>query len=208
MDAQPAIALLGDVVRSRRDAPASADWLRGLARELNEAYGKLRLAPFGFTQGDELQGLLRPAADPLEAVLRAGLRQPSLRMRWAIVFGDVEPGRGPATQRTGPVFLAARAALAEARTRRDELVMRVPDAWLDDLLADLAPVLGELLDDLSPRQRVVGRLLLIDGLRRADAAAQLHVSRATVSVVAGSGRIRSIERMRRALLALFREAIG
>lgn len=206
MDADRAMAIFGDVVRSRRDAPATATWLRQLARKLDETYGPERLAPFGFTQGDELQGLLRPAADPFEAILRAALREDDRPMRWVIVLGEVEPGSGPATERTGPVFLEARDLLAEAKRRRDRLLVRTGSARIDALLDDLAPLLAELLDDLSSRQRVIGRLLLVDGLRQADAAARLDVSRATISVVAERGRIRAIGRLRQALLRLLREA--
>jgi hypothetical protein len=81
----PAIVLFGDVVDSRLDGPASARWLRSLAAELDDAYGEQCLAPFGFTQGDELQGVLDPEADPLIAVLRVNLRDdPAPDMRWAI----------------------------------------------------------------------------------------------------------------------------
>jgi hypothetical protein len=206
VDAEPGLVIFGDVVRSRRDAPATATWLRELARELDRAYGPDCLAPFGFTQGDELQGLLRSTADPLEAILRAALREGDRPMRWVVVLGDVEPGSGPATQRTGPAFLEARDLLAEAKRRRDRLLVRTGTERVDTLLDDLAPLLAELLDDLSTRQRVIGRLLLVDGLRQADAAARLDVSRATISVVAERGRIRPIGRLRRALLRLLREA--
>ena len=55
--------LFGDVVRSRTDAPASTAWLRDLIGELEQTYAPgERLAPFAFTQGDELQGLLRLTA--------------------------------------------------------------------------------------------------------------------------------------------------
>lgn len=204
MDAQRGFAIFGDVVRSRGDAPASATWLRALARELDHVYGADRLAPFGFTQGDELQGILRTTADPFEAILRAALREDARPMRWVVVLGEVEPGSGPATQRTGPAFLDARDLLAEAKRRRDRLLARTGTARIDTLLDDLAPLLAELLDDLSVRQRVIGRLLLVDGLRQADTAARLEVSRATISVVAERGRIRPIGRLRRALVGLLR----
>ena len=208
MDSEPAIAIFGDVVRSRRDAQASTARLRDLVRELDGAYLGDRLAPFGFTQGDELQGLLRPTADPFAAILRAALREDERRMRWVVAVGAVEPGTGPATERNGEVFLRARDALAEARTRRDGLLVRTGVDRVDALLDDVAPLLAELLEDLSTRQRIVGRLLLVDGIRQADAATRLGVSRATISVVAERGRIRAIGRLRRALLSLLGEAVA
>ena len=64
-NAQPAvgIVLFGDVVESRDDPQASSAWLRTLSRALEERYPPAAwLAGFGFTQGDELQGLLAPSA--------------------------------------------------------------------------------------------------------------------------------------------------
>jgi DNA-directed RNA polymerase specialized sigma24 family protein len=65
-----------------------------------------------------------------------------------------------------------------------------------------------LLEDLSERQRELGRLLLLDGLRRAEAADRLGVSRATVSVLADRGRIREIDRLARALATIFGRGVA
>jgi DNA-binding NarL/FixJ family response regulator len=199
-----AIVLFGDVIRSRRDASGSTTWLRTLTAELEATSppGSL-VAPFEFTQGDELQGLLAPGADPLDAVLRASFNPDRSPMRWVIVAGEVDPGTGPATQRTGPAFLRARERLAEAVARRDNLLMSSGDPATDALLDRLAPVLAEMLDDLTRRQMTIGRLLVIDGLRRSEVADRLHVSRATVSVVADRAHIRSITRLASALRELF-----
>lgn len=199
-----AIVLFGDVVDSRRDSPAATAWLRSLADELAGAYPPAaRLADFEFTQGDELQGLLAPGQDPLDAVVRAWLHPDALPMRWIAVSGRVDPGRGPATQRTGDAFLRAR-ALADDRTRRrDGLLMSSGDPATDELLGDLAPLLGELLRDLTSRQRTVARLILVEGLRRAEAAERLKVSRATISVVTERAHLRSIERLAARISKLF-----
>lgn len=198
------IVVFGDVVDSRRDPGATA-FLRSLRAELEEAYARdARLAPFGFTQGDELQGLLAVGADPFVAIVRAGLRPDARPMRWAVVVGEVERGRGPATERTGPAFHAARDLLARAKAQRDGLLVVTGDDATDELLADLCPLLPSLLEDLTPRQREVGRLLLVDGLRRIDAAERLGVSRATVSVVADRGRLRRVGGLVRALARAFR----
>src|ERR687890_830232 len=119
-----AIVLFGDVVDSRLDGPASTRWLRSLSEELADAY-------------------------PLEAVLRATLREPEPPgMRWAISAGRVERGDGPATQWTGDAFVAARQLIERARRRRDRLVARSGDDHADALLDDVAPVLGALLERL------------------------------------------------------------
>jgi len=86
------IVLIGDVIRSRRAPAAAGAWLRRLTAELDEAYGERRLAPFAFTQGDELQGLIRTDADPLQAVLLAGLHASGMPMRWAVAAGPIAAG--------------------------------------------------------------------------------------------------------------------
>ncbi len=208
MNSSPAIVVFGDVIHSRLDPTGSSAWLRTLCDELQEAHGEETLAPFGFTQGDELQGLLRPSADPLGVVLRAALAQDARPMRWAIARGSVEGGSGPATQRTGHAFVAARAALDETRRIRSSLriVTGVPD--VDILLDDLAPVLGSALEQLSPSQRRVAGLILVDGLRRSDVADRLGVSRATVSVAANRGGVPSLERLSRTIRNLLDRSLA
>jgi hypothetical protein len=204
---QPATVLFGDVVDSRRDPGASA-YLRGLRDELDAAYAGRHLAPPGFTQGDEIQLLLAPGADPFEAVVRAALHPGARDLRWAVVAGEVEPGSGPATERSGPAFHAARDLLERAKARREGLLVATGDAEADGLLADLGPLLPALLADLTVRQREVGRLLLVDEIRRADVAERLRVSRATVSVIADRGRIRHVGRLAAALAVLFGDGVA
>lgn len=198
-----AIVVFGDVVGSRRNPAASSEWLRGLCIELESVYGPDRLAPFAFTQGDELQGLLRPAADPLRGVLHASLHAEARPMRWAVVRGVVERGAGPATERGGEAYVLARELIDHARRQREGLLMTTGAEPADTLLADLAPVLAELLEGLSTRQRTVARLALLEGLRQADVAERLDVSRATVSVTFGRARVRSIERLASAVRLIF-----
>jgi DNA-binding CsgD family transcriptional regulator len=198
------IALFGDVASSRRDPVRSSRWLRLLAGELDERFTGVRRAHFGFTQGDELQGLLAPEADPFAAILWASLQADALPMRWSVGAGRVDRGRGPATQRTGEAFLAARQALIRARAQRDGLVVVTGDSSTDTLLADVAPLYPILLGDLTTRQREIGRLMLVDGMRQADVAERLHVARPTVSVAVERARLREIERLGQALLTLLR----
>jgi predicted DNA-binding protein (UPF0251 family) len=200
--------LFGDVVDSRRD-PGSTAWLRDLRGELDTAFPRARrLASFGFTQGDELQGLLAPGEDPFVAVMRAALEPGARALRWAIVWGEVEPGTGPATERSGPAFRAARNVLTELRTRRDGLKAVTGDPQADALLDDLGPLLTELLDRLTARQREVGRLLLVEELRQSEAAGRLGVSRSTVSVMADRAGIRHLQRLARTLAGIFREGVA
>jgi DNA-binding CsgD family transcriptional regulator len=195
--------LFGDVIRSRHDAPAATDWLRILAADLNATYSDdERLAPFEFTQGDELQGLLAIEANPLTAILRGTLHPAAIPMRWVVVAGEVDPGRGPATQRSGPAFVAARERLALANNRRERVSIASGDTVVDDLLEGLGPILGDLLADLTRRQREIAWLLLVEGLRRSEAAERLDVSRATISVAADRAHLRSIGELARVLHVL------
>lgn len=193
------LVLFGDVVESRRDSVASTAWLRDLVAELDGTYGDRRLAPFGFTQGDELQGLLAPGSDPLEAILRAALAPGGRRMRWVVFRGQVDPdateGKAPATERTGAAFVRARAAIDAARTGHERLVILTGDPGVDELLADLTPALVDMLDGLTERQRTVARLAVIDDLRQSEVADRLKVRRATVSVAFSRARIRSLIRL-------------
>jgi DNA-binding CsgD family transcriptional regulator len=201
------IVVFGDVIRSRRDAPAATSWLRTLAAELSEAYAdRDRLAAFEFTQGDELQGLLAPGANVLTAILRGSLHAERRPMRWVVVAGEVDPGRGPATQRSGPAFLTARERLPQANARRELVAIVSGRGDTDDLLTGLGPLFGELLADLTDRQRQIAWLLLVEGLRRSDAAERLRVSRATVSVAADRAHIRSIGELARVLQVLLDRA--
>lgn len=202
------IVLIGDVIRSRRAPAAAGDWLRRLTAELDEAYGERRLAPFAFTQGDELQGLLRTGADPLAAVLMAGLHPNGMPMRWAVAAGPIAPGQGRATERSGPAYFEARELIGAGVRSHGDLAMRSGSEPHDGLLADLAPLLAELLADLSPRQREIARLALVEGLRQADVAERLAVSRATISVTWARSRVRSIERLARALRTIFGDGVA
>lgn len=202
-----AVVLFGDVIRSRRDSVAATAWLRTLTADLGEAYPASDvLAPFEFTQGDELQGLLVATADPRRAILRAALHPDRAPMRWVVVAGEVDPGRGPATQRSGPAFIAARERLAIAATRRELLAVVSGDPATDALLEVLAPLLGELLADLTKRQREIAWPIVVEGLRRSETAERLRVSRATVSVAADRAHLRSIGELARVVHTLFASA--
>jgi hypothetical protein len=198
MTGQMSLVLFGDVVGSRRDSVGSTAWLRELVVELDTAYGPARLSPFGFTQGDELQGLLAPDADPLAAVLRAALGPTGRRMRWVFVRGEVDgdaTGNAPATERTGQAFVIARTAIGEARASHERLVILTGRPDVDSLLADLTPALADMLDGLTDRQRTVARLALIEDLRQSEVADRLHVRRATISVSFNRARVRSLQRL-------------
>jgi hypothetical protein len=199
VDESRALVLLGDAVGSRKARVETAAWLRDVATDLDSAYGDEELASFGFAQGDEIQGLLRPDADPLVAVLRSALSAGARPLRWVCIWGLVDPGQGPATARTGSAFVAARATMETARTARDKLVILTGDEAADELLAGMTPALTDLLHGLTPHQRLVARLSLIEGMRQSEVAEKLGIRRATVSVAFGRARVTSIGRLAAAI---------
>lgn len=200
--------LFGDVVGSRRARVEAAAWLRALVTELDDVYGVQRLAPFGFTQGDEVQGLLIATADPMLAVLHAALRDGERPIRWVCIRGAVDAGEGPATQRTGPAFLAARSAIEDARAGHERLVIRVGRADADELLAGMTPAMAELLQALTARQKVVARLALMDGLRQSEVAERLKVRRATISVSFARANVLPLARLADAIRRTCASTIG
>jgi RNA polymerase sigma factor (sigma-70 family) len=199
----PALVLFGDVVNSSRDRIGTTEWLRGLVDELDVAYEGRRLAQFDFTQGDEIQGLLKPDADPIEAVLRAALGPSARPVRWVAIRGPVDPGEGPATRRNGTAFIAARKAIEEARARHQRLVVVTGKPDVDALLADMTPVLADLLAALTARQREVTRLAVVEGLRQSGVAERLGIRRATVSVSFTRARVQSIEHLVSAIRTVY-----
>jgi RNA polymerase sigma factor (sigma-70 family) len=180
-----AICLIGDVVGSRRSARAATAWLEQL-RDRLEARHPERLAAFEFTQGDEIQGLLPAGSDALDPVLDALLRPHAgptgvPRMRWAVGVGVVDPGRGPATRRTGEAFLLAREQMTRIHRDGDVLTCATGHPPTDHLLDGIAPVLGSLIDRMTDRQRAVLHLRVIERLRQEDIADRLGISQSAVS---------------------------
>jgi predicted XRE-type DNA-binding protein len=212
MDASTGIVVFGDVIGSRNGPAVATGWLGTLRRRLDSIYGKRRLAPFEFTQGDEIQGLLHPAADPLLAILESTLlphdgHDAAPWMRWVAVFGAVDPGRGPATHRTGDAFLRARALLQQARDDHDGLLCQTGDAATDAVLAGTAPVMAAIIDRMTDRQRQIARLALVDGLRQSEIADRLGVARPTVSVSSARADVRSLARLTGAVRLVWTDGV-
>jgi len=203
MEELRSLVLIGEVIGAEKDRVGSAAWLRELVAELDAAYGDRRLAPFGFLQGDEVQGQLAADSDPLLAVLHAALGPASRPIRWVCVSGCVDPGEGPATERTGQAYAAVHEAMKVARTRHDRIVLTTGRDDVDELLADLTPALADLLDGLTARQRAVARLAMIDGLRQSEVAGRLGVRRATISVSFARARIQSLTGLVAAIRRLY-----
>lgn len=212
MNSTLGICLFGDVVGSRVGARAATAWLERLRAHL-EVTCPHRLAPFDFTQGDEIQGLLPIDADALTPVLDAVLRPHGPphgvpRMRWAIAAGRIDPGEGPATKRTGPAFLVARDLMTSARRDGDGLRCASGEAAIDALLDDIAPVLASLIDRMTDRQREVLQLQSIERLRQEEIAGRLGVSQPAISGVLARAGARDVARLAAAVRTLLGDGIG
>jgi RNA polymerase sigma factor (sigma-70 family) len=213
VDGSQGVVLFGDVVGSRRGPGNATGWLESLRRTLDDVYASVRMADFEFTQGDEIQGLLAPAADPFLAVLLSTLRPHTgsgavPRMRWVMVLGDVDPGQGPTTHRTGDAFVRARAILGQARDERDGLLCETGDPAADAYLAGTTPVLAAIIERMTDRQRHIARLALVDGLRQSEIAERLDVSRPTVSVSYARADVRNLSRLVAAIRAIWADGVG
>jgi SatD family protein len=124
------VALLGDVVASRRLAPRARarlqDDLRAAVAELNRRWHKHLPGRFAITGGDQLECLLDDPALIWDVV--HGLRYKFSDVDWIIACG-----RGPLTtalkpqatapELDGPCFHLARAALEHAKTERRVLAL-------------------------------------------------------------------------------------
>ena len=212
MDGPAGVVLFGDVVGSRQRPGTATEWLHSLRGILDDAYGNERMADFEFTQGDEIQGLLAPTADPFVAVLVSMLRPHSgpgstPRMRWVIVLGQVDPGQGPATHRSGDAFVRARVLLGHARDDRDGLLCQTGDPTADTYLTGTTPLMAAIIERMTDRQRLIARLALIDGLRQSEIAARLGVSRPTVSVSYARADVRNLSRLVAAIRAIWADGI-
>jgi RNA polymerase sigma factor (sigma-70 family) len=212
MDGSRGVVLFGDVVGSRHGPGNATGWLESLRRTLDDVYETVRLADFEFTQGDEIQGLLAPAADPFHAILLSTLRphtgtEAVPRMRWVTVLGHVNPGEGPTTHRTGDAFVRARGLLGQARDERDGLLCVTGDPTADAYLAGTTPVLAAIIEDMTDRQRHIARLALVDGLRQSEIAERLDVSRPTVSVSYARADVRNLSRLVTAIRAIWSDGV-
>jgi DNA-directed RNA polymerase specialized sigma24 family protein len=204
------ICIFGDVVGSRTRPTAATAWLERLRDHL-ETTCPDRLAPFEFTQGDEIQGLLPIDADPLTPVLDAMLRRrdrsDAPQMRWVIASGRIDPGEGPATRRTGEAFLTARALITEAHRDGDGLRCATGDVHADGLLDAVAPVLASLIDRMTDRQREVLRLQAIEQMRQEAIAERLGISQPAISGLLARAGARDVARLTDAVRTLLGDGI-
>ncbi|HVH09091.1 MAG TPA: SatD family protein [Gemmatimonadales bacterium] len=206
-----AIALIGDLVRSRELAPAQRSAvqrrLEEVLSELNRRYRRAIAARFLVTLGDEFQGLLKEAHSIPDIVWDIGTWLPRAKVRLGIGYGIVHPPFKPlALGMDGPAFHAARQAVELARKEdRAGPVFSGFGAVDDVVLNGLARLLHQITDRLTEAQRET-----VDLLRRGQTMSEigrsLRITRQAVGERASSAGWKGIaegERAWRATLARF-----
>lgn len=183
MEETSGLVLLAEVVGARPIPGSVEERLAALAAELNDACREQLAAEFVVTEVGRLRATLRPDADALGPILRTALAPHAPRLRWSIAR---EAPDGPPRDRERLVF-------ATGRQERDAL------------LNDMAPALVDMLDGLTPTQREVARMAIVEGLRQSEVAERVGKRRATVSVSFGRAKVVPIERLVAAMRRIYAE---
>lgn len=182
----PLIAVIGDVVESRKLTPKRRQSLQRELAELlklfNEKYRGAVLSRFLITLGDECQGLLgTPEAFP-ELLWMVETTIPDIQMRWGVGLGRlVGPLEPMALGMDGPAFHNAREGIvASRRTRTLGGVFVGFGQPSNTLLNGFARVLYHERSTWSaPQRQVIGHQRLIPSI--SIIAAALGLSRQDVS---------------------------
>jgi hypothetical protein len=196
----PIIAVLGDIVRSRRLAPPERsdvqDALEELLADVNRRYERAILGTFLMTLGDEFQGLLHEPRVVPDLVQDIREKLPTLRFRIVVSRGalttDVKP-KAVALGTDGPAWHTARRVLEQWRAAKRDGVAFVGFADDDVVLNGLSGLLTHHWTHLEASQReIITGLRHHQGLRK-DAAADMSISQQALSNRAQSAGWREYE---------------
>jgi hypothetical protein len=188
-----AIAVIGDIVASRRVPPGERSHLQRaldqLAATVNKRYHRAIAARFLVTLGDEFQGVLTQGEIIPDLIWDIETSLPTVGVRLGIGLGALNPPFKPvALGMDGPAFHAARAAVELARKRRLPGGLFIGFGEVDDLVLNgLARLLHHERERLSKEQRTT-LARLREGRSQAEIAQQLRITRQAVSLRAqGAG---------------------
>jgi hypothetical protein len=180
------IALIGDVVRSRR-LPGRLRQkvqlgLEELTAALNQRYRRAIAARFLVTLGDEFQGVLKQADVIPDLIWEIERSLANGEVRIGIGFGTLNPPfKRVALGMDGSVFHAARRAIELARKRRLQGGLFVGFGETDDLVLNgFARLLHHIRQRLSKAQAHT-LTLLRQGRAQAQIAKALRISPQAVS---------------------------
>src|SRR5260370_15365093 len=200
---RPSIAVIGDIVASRRVGEAQRSLvqrqLEGLVTPLNARYRRAIAARFLVTLGGEFQGVLRRGDVIPDLIwdIETGLADVDVRL--GIGFGTLlPPFKTLALGMDGPAFHAARDAIELARKRRLHGGLFKGFGATDDLVLNgLARLLRQERHGLSPAP-LATLALLRQGRSQAEIAKQLRLTRQAVSSRAQSARWEAFAEAQRA----------
>ncbi len=136
----PPMVVSGDLIASRAyGASQAARTLANVINEVNAHFAELLAVPFDVIQGDAFQGVASggPAAMTIVFYLQGNLiarTEGRLISRFGLGLGaidqELDGARDPSLL-TGPAFVAAAAALAQARKEKRQVVLKSNLAYLD-----------------------------------------------------------------------------
>jgi hypothetical protein len=185
---RPVIAILGDIVRSKRLEPRERSdaqaTLEQLMTDINGRYDRTVLGHFLMTLGDEFQGLLNePSAVP-DIVQDIREKLPRLRFRIVVSRGelttDVKP-KSVALGTDGPAWHVARRVLEQWRAAKRDGVAFAGFESDDVVLNGLSGLLTHHWTHLEASQReIINALRHHQGLRK-EAAADMSISQQAMS---------------------------
>jgi hypothetical protein len=180
------IAVIGDVVRSRRLAgPARQQvqvGLEQLTAAINQRYRRAIGARFLVTLGDEFQGVLKQAEILPDLIWHIERSLRNAEVRIGIGFGTLNPPFKPiALGMDGSAFHAARKAIELARKDRLQGGLFVGFGETDDLVLNGFARLLRFVRQRLTKAQVHVLTLLREGHTQTQIAKELRISRQAVS---------------------------
>jgi hypothetical protein len=192
------IAVLGDIVRSRRLAPQERSDLQrsldALMRDINARYERAVVSDFLLTLGDEFQGLLDAPAVIPEIVQDVRETLPRTKFRLAVSLGEITTDLKPVALGTdGPVWHAARSLLQHWRAAKRDGVAFTGFGDDDAVLNGISGLMAHHWTHLEASQReIITALRHRAGLRKV-AASEMGISQQALSNRAQSAGWREYE---------------
>jgi hypothetical protein len=182
----PVIAILGDIVRSKRIEPKERGELQvaleQLMTDINQRYSGDVLGQFLMTLGDEFQGILEtPRAVP-DIVQDIREQLPRTKFRIVASRGTLTTSIKPTALGTdGPVWHSARDVLEQWRSAKRDGLAFTGFAHDDSVLNGIAGLLTYHWSHLEDSQReIITALRHHEGLRK-DAASDMKISQQAMS---------------------------
>jgi hypothetical protein len=161
----------------QRDSRAGEDEVAVWSSRLNEEFAREMRLPFVRTAGDEMQALFIDAP----AVVEVASRALESEVWWVgIGIGDPRPLGDTARDSRGPAFRNARAAVNEAKRRSWACAVAGDPAWAATALDGCLAMLERIRRTRTSRGQQLAALALA-GVRQADIASRLHITRQAVS---------------------------